>query len=106
MKPCPIDISKPAAGLLPSIIRDGDSARKVKNLGWILRNWQLVESWDVYPHPFIAEGYSAELYIVARLRDGRTYESGYSSASVFRGWIDRPIFRGLPVNWHPTLATV
>lgn len=34
----------------------------------------------------------------AYLRDGRTYATPYASFDVWKGFVDRPVFRGLPVT--------
>lgn len=114
MRRCPISMTTPVSGLLRAIVRDGAFFRAVKNLGWILRNWKLVESFDVYPHPPLTKkavlvgakvvavsSLQPDVYLVARLRDGRTYETGYSDLGVMKGWLARShTLRDVPINYH------
>lgn len=102
MRRCPVPLKKPVADLLPSIVRDGAFHIKVKNLGWLIRNWKLVESFDAYPHPPLSDkSLQPDLYLVARLRDGRTYETGYYSRSVMEDWLSRSrTLRDVPIIYH------
>lgn len=66
--------------------------RPVKNLGWILRNWKLVDSVKFHYNPTeTCNDVMVEFY----LKDGRKFMSTYASFTVFLDWIDRPIFRGI-----------
>jgi hypothetical protein len=117
MRRSPRSISKPASGLLPSIVREGRDVREVLNLGWLIRNWKIVESFDVYPHPPVVKrvligdkvvNHTATLqpdvYLVARLRDGRTYETGYSDLGVMKDWLRRShTLRDVPITYHPKI---
>jgi hypothetical protein len=71
-----------------SIIIDGRSHRRVKNLGWLLRNWQLVESFKLD----ILRGIP-ELMLTAWLNDGRMYQTEFGSLTLCWRWLDRPVFR-------------
>ncbi len=84
----------------PSIIRDGDKIRRVKNLGWLMRHWKDVQSFTVEctRNGAYIMGDDA-CYLRAPLRDGRTYETGWADSSVCWDWLDRPIFRGVELLW-------
>lgn len=99
---CPISLKKPVPGLLPSIVRDGERVKEVKNLGWLIRNWRIVESFDAYPHPPTSDrSLPPDIYLVARLRDGRTYETGYCCVGVMREWLQRSrTLRATPITYH------
>lgn len=99
---CPISLKTPVRGLLPSIVRDGEAVKVVKNLGWLIRNWQIVESFDAYPHPPAGDrSLPPDIYLVARLRDGRTYETGYSSVVVMQEWLQRSrTLSDVPITYH------
>lgn len=78
-------------------IQYGDGQiRKVKNLGWLLRNWQKVESFCFDYRPDDKRMVDGQL--VANLRDGGKYVTDYASLSVCWNWLDRPVFRGLPLQ--------
>lgn len=93
----------------------------VKNLGWLLRNWKTVELIEVL-HPWVVRirptgAYSSlspipwhdipddarnepfDCWLVARMRDGSTYVSSFADSSLLLNWLDRPVFRGLPLSW-------
>src|SRR5574337_433014 len=67
--------------------------KTVKNLGWILRNWKLVD--DVQFHYNKVDSIPKDGMVEFYLKDGRKYFTDYASFDVFLNWIDRPIFRGL-----------
>lgn len=64
----------------------------VKNLGWLLRNWQGIEYIGFNYHPDTKEMCDGQL--IAKYED-KTYFSDFASLSVFWNWVDRPVFRGL-----------
>lgn len=70
--------------------------RKVKNLGWILRHWKDILS--VKFHYNRLESFTNDGLVEFYLLDGRKYFTDYASFDVFLNWIDRPIFRGLPLT--------
>ena len=101
MRRCPINLRTPAAGLLPSLVRNGAFFINVKNLGWLIRNWRIVDAFDVYPHPPVIGGLQPDVYLVARLSDGRTYETGYSDIGVMRAWLKRSqTLHDVPITYH------
>lgn len=71
--------------------------RKVKNLGWIIRNWKNIASleWQSTPHsgPVKDSGVFA-----AYMRDGSKYLTEYASYEVFQQWVKRPVFEGLKMT--------
>ena len=73
-------------------------AREVKNLGWLLQNWQKIESFSVIKD----EGGRSDCTLTAATRDGRTYVTSFASANVLWDWLTRPVFVGLSVNWFGT----
>ncbi len=108
MRRCPIPMAKPVDGQLKSLVRNGAFHTNVKNLGWLRRNWQLVEEFDCYPHPPVrGSGMPPDFYLVARLCDGRTYETGFACLSVFQDLVNRnQVFKGVKINYHPRLDPV
>ncbi len=98
-------MAKPVDGQLKSLVRNGAFHTNVKNLGWLRRNWQLVEEFDCYPHPPVrGNGMPPDFYLVARLRDGRTYETGFACLGVFHDLVNRSqVFKGVKINHHPRL---
>lgn len=75
---------------------------EVKNLGWLLRNWKLVESFQVTttePMSLNGDYMNQNGYLAAHLRDGRVYFCTWASLTVCREWLHRPVFRGVKINW-------
>lgn len=105
MRRCPIPMAKPVDIQLPAVVRDGAFFKRVTNLGWLRRNWTLVEEFDCYPHPPVKRGgMPPDFYLVARLRDGRTYETGFACLSVFHDFVNRSrVFKDVKINHHPRL---
>lgn len=81
------------------VCRDG-IAKPVKNLGWLLRNWQKVERFVV--EPYQGETPVCDAWLTAICRDGTTYRTPFASKEVLRDWLNRPVFRTLPLNWFGT----
>lgn len=75
------------------LIRNG-KVTPIKNLGWLLRNWQQVKwlgfNWE-RDGRHIADG-----QLVAKFKDGGAYFTDYVSLSVCWRFLNRPVFRGLP----------
>lgn len=79
-------------------------ALRVKNLGWLLKNWRDVEQFHLLPFEDGNRFYDGIL--VANMRDGLTsYVTCFASFDVAREWLHRPVFRGLPLNDCGTIAT-
>lgn len=73
--------------------------KPVKNLGWLLRHWKCVRSFEIREHPPVSSGFQPDAHLIAHLKDGGTYETGFSCSRILLDWIDRPIFRGVPQDW-------
>lgn len=78
------------------VYRIGKPPRQVKNLGWLLRNWKDVGGFRLtkQTHGFPYN----EGFMVAFLKGGGTYETEWASFSLMQTWLDRPVFRGVPVE--------
>lgn len=75
--------------------------RKVKNLGWLLRNWKSVQHIGLYKPASIPLGPTdGSGFMMALMRDGSTYTSQWASLSLAYEWINRPVFRGLWMQLH------
>lgn len=68
-------------------------SRRVKNLGWLLRHWKEVRSFEI-----VTDGSMGAL-LIAHLDDGQ-YRVWFTSYSVLIEWLDRPVFRGVSRNEH------
>ncbi len=74
--------------------RDGKAPKQVKNLGWLLRHWREVKSFDVCP-----SGNSSYEAHVTAFSDDWFYTTDYASLRVLHKWLNRRVFVGLPINW-------
>lgn len=81
--------------MIPSTV----NGKPVKNLGWLLRNWQSVESFTIKPHPPEPRGFQTEALLIAHLKGGGEYQTGFACASILKRWLDRPAFRGVKIDW-------
>lgn len=75
------------------VFRPGEPPKAVKNLGWLRRNWTEVERFEIRQ-----PGSHYECTLVVFLRDNVRYEIGWLSKTLCREWLDRPIFRGVPIS--------
>ena len=73
--------------------------KPIKNLGWLLRNWQAIEAIEitVYKRPSGALG---ECALQAFTDDGRMYVTDWTSYALCLEWLDRSIFRQRQVIIH------
>jgi hypothetical protein len=79
------------------VFEPGDrEGREVKNLGWLLRHWKEVESFNISEWTGAGE---AGALMIAKLNDGGAFVTKWADASVLRDWLRRPVFRGAPLNW-------
>lgn len=86
-----------------SEVHRGGKIRKVKNLGWLLKNWQEVDHFDVEE----GKGFPvSDAIMTAHLRDGGKYITDWASREVMANWLNRPVFRGLTVNWFGEPLTI
>ena len=86
----------------PTVTAPNGSTRAVRNLGWLLRNWKRVDRFEVAPCPPDGAPYPPDALLVAYCKDGTVYRTPYMSREVLAGWLNRPVFRGAPVNWYGT----
>jgi hypothetical protein len=68
--------------------------RAVKNLGWLVRNWKRVESFEVLHLPG-----DYEALLQAHLKGGGLYSTHFASTQVLRSWLCRPVFIGVACKW-------
>lgn len=80
-----------------TIYRPGNEPRTVKNLGWLLRNWTDVQTFQLLLSPPKSR---CDLRLVAHLRDGGQYETDFASLSVCWRWLNRPVFQTIPASVH------
>lgn len=93
-------LSEDAYGLrrmLKTIAQDKQRTRTSKDLGWILRHWKSISFEDGFSFLYFPSG-MRDGHLTAKLRDGTTYSTDYASLSVCFHWLDRPVFRGLPLT--------
>ncbi len=76
--------------------------RKVKNLGWLLRNWQDVVKITVTEPETGAKPCHWDCILTAELRGGGYYKTGWADRGVCRDWLRRPVFKGAPLEWFGT----
>lgn len=88
--------------MIPSTV----NGKPVKNLGWLLRNWKSVESFTINPHPKEEGQWQADCHLIAHLKGGGTYETGFASAQILKNWLNRPVFRDVPQNWEKFILNV
>ena len=77
-----------------TVIKRNQKPIAVKNLGYLLRNWQGLEyiGFNYYPQNMV------DGQLVAHWQDGKTYLTDYASISVCWNFLNRPIFKGLKFN--------
>lgn len=77
-----------------TLTRHGCKPVTVKNLGWLLSNWQEVTAFHFdYQPDGMDDG-----RLIAVLKCGGTYVTTYASLTVCFRWLNRPVFRGLPLT--------
>ena len=74
--------------------RDG-KVKQVKTLGWLLRHWKEVKSFDV---SLSGNSFPSE-YALTAFSDDWFFTTDYASLSMLHNWLNRPVFVGLPINW-------
>lgn len=93
--------------MIGATVTDPDgNTRPVKNLGWILRNWKRIDRFEVTHYPPDGKSCPPDAWLVAYTRDGYVYRTPYADRGVLAGFIDRPVFRGLPILWYGEARTV
>lgn len=71
------------------VVNHNGRSFSVKNLGWLLRHWREVQSFDLLE-------FSHGGLMVAHLRGGGYYLADWASFELMRDWVSRPVFRGVP----------
>jgi hypothetical protein len=84
-----------------NVVYPDGATREVKNLGYMLRNWKEIEAIQVTTfEPDALEGRTfCDAFMSVDFTDGRIYTTGFMSREVLARFLDRPVLRGLPVNW-------
>lgn len=77
---------------MATLIQPNNKPVAIKNLGWLLRNWQRVESLGFNYAP--RESLMIDGQLVAKLRGGGVYFCDFASLSVCWNWLNRPVFKG------------
>lgn len=72
-------------------VKRNGKTKAVKNLGWLLRHWKEIYSFEV--------AYATDGYILTAFGDDWVFTTDYASLSVLHGFLNRPVFVGLPVAW-------
>lgn len=86
--------------------------KQLTNLGWLLKNWQDVDSFSVHmPRTKMlriglthfdlpeVEWQRQDCWLVAYMNDPRIYATTWASHEVLKDWLVRPVFMGLPITW-------
>lgn len=83
------------------LIRPDGTSRQVKNLGWLRRHWKDVEGFRLVRLTQKRREYPQwEGLMVAYLKGTVPfceYRVLWANSELMLSWLDRPIFRGLPV---------
>lgn len=79
------------------VISPDGKKKRVKNLGWLMRNWKgVAEFAAIRGNASLPE---SEAFLIARMRDGSRFESDFASLDVMLGhFLDRPVFRGADIT--------
>lgn len=72
------------------------TALRVKNLGWLLKNQREITQFFLLPYQM--PGGWTEGFLVAHTRDGRVYVTSFGSFDIARNFLNRPVFKGLPLT--------
>ena len=88
----------------PSSVYFDGMEKRVKNLGWILRNWQRVKHFTIRTE-IVRDGVVVKFdgaLLIAWLHGGGCYSSGWAGDKDWvLEWLSRPVFRGLTVVLDP-----
>lgn len=82
--------------------RPGKPRRYVKNLGWLRKHWQEVTEFKATSD---RESF-ARVVLEATLKDGGTYRVPWASWRFMLEWLNRPIFKGLPITHAGFMAAI
>jgi len=86
--------------LLRATVTRNGKTREVKNLGWLLANWRSVTGFTVEPHPVIDSGFQPDAVLIAHLRCGGEYRTGFYCLAILKDFLDRPVFRGVNIAYR------
>lgn len=75
-------------------IKRNGKTKQVKNLGWLLKHWKETRSFEV--------SFATDDYTLTAFGDDWVFTTPYASLSVLHGFLNRPVFVGLPVAWLST----
>ena len=67
---------------------------EVKNLGWLRRHWRHVKLFRL---DRLRPDVGRQGRMIAECDDGTVFETLWCSSELMLEWLDRPVFRGLPV---------
>lgn len=85
--------------------------KRVKNLGWLLRNWKRVDRTLGFKLTGTSDG---GCRLVARLRldypvlpnaEPHSYVTDFASLTVCWSWLDRPVFGGISCQVRPSVVS-
>lgn len=78
------------------VIGIDNKKKRVKNLGWLMRNWKGVDYFTAIRSE--SKLPASEAFLTALMRDGSRFESDFASFDVLLGhFLDRPVFRGADI---------
>jgi hypothetical protein len=91
-----------------NVVYPDGTVKQVKNLGYMLRNWKMIEAIQVCD--FEAEAgepqRNCDAFMSVDFKDGRIYTTGFMDRGILARFLNRPVLRGLPVNWFGHECTV
>jgi len=83
------------------VTRKNGKVAIVKNMGWLLRHWKDIENFEVscittgkFPQPTVLLKVYGD-----RFCNWSTFETGWASAECLRDWLNRPVFKGVEIDW-------
>jgi len=84
-----------------NVVYPNGEVKPVRNLGYMLRNWQQIEAIQVDTFKFEPGEKIAfcDAFMSVDFKDGRVYTTGFMDKEGLRRFLDRPIFHGLPICW-------
>lgn len=85
-----------SATILP--VLPGGKERKVKNLGWLLRHWKSVGSFDVTLPVDSVRGVTLTAHLHGHDK-GYIFVVDFADRSVLWNFLNRPVFAGVTVTW-------
>jgi len=84
---------------MPQIYMPNNTHKTVKNLGWLQRHLDQVESVDVRELDSRLHYHGHEGYMSAYLTDGRVYQCTWASLKLCAQWLARPSLHGVKCYW-------